>query len=139
VNIVASFIASLCPSLRRNVDNSVEYLKYGFSQSPANQLLPMCMICQKVFSNAMKPSMLQEHLTKLHPDKKDKNVSYFQVVEEKYFKRPTISQLFESSTKQDNDETRFLYFIVDCKSGKTHTQNLCLVKCSKRCSLKQTV
>lgn len=69
---------------------SVEYLKYGFIQSPTNQLLPMCLICQKVFSNeAMKPSRLQEHLTKLHPDKKDKNLSYFQVLEEKYFKRPT--------------------------------------------------
>lgn len=54
----------------------------------------MCLICQKVFSNeAMKPSRLQEHLNKTHPDRKDKDLSYFQGLEKKYLKQPTISNL----------------------------------------------
>jgi len=52
---------------------NIEYLKYGFIQSPSNITLPMCLIFQKVFTNeAMKPSRLQEHLTKVQ-DKKKKN------------------------------------------------------------------
>jgi hypothetical protein len=77
---------------------------------------------KKIFSNeAMNPSMLQEHLTKLHTDKKDKNVSYFQVLEEKYFKPPTVSQLFASSTKQDNDGLKASYIsLLIAKAGKPH-------------------
>jgi hypothetical protein len=53
---------------------SIEYLKYGFTYSPANQFLPMCLTCQKNFSNeAMKPSRLQEHLNKMHANKELKN------------------------------------------------------------------
>jgi hypothetical protein len=49
---------------------NIEYLEYGFIQSPTNITLPMCLMCQ-VFSNkAMKPSRLQEHLTKVHANKK---------------------------------------------------------------------
>ncbi|OAF67446.1 hypothetical protein A3Q56_04825 [Intoshia linei] len=36
---------------------SIEYLKFGFITSPQNKSLPMCLVCQKVYSNeAMKPS-----------------------------------------------------------------------------------
>lgn len=101
---------------------SIEYLKYGFIQSPTNQLLPMCLICKKVFSNeAIKPSR-QEHLTKMHADQKDKDLSYFQVLEEKYFKHPTISKLFESSTKQGNDGLQASYIsLLIAKAGKLYT------------------
>ena len=48
---------------------NIEYLKYGFIESPVNITLPMCLICQKILSNeAMKLSGLQEHLTKIHGD-----------------------------------------------------------------------
>ena len=30
---------------------NTEYLKYGFIPSPVNNTLPMCMICEKTFSN----------------------------------------------------------------------------------------
>lgn len=50
---------------------NIEYLKYGFIESPVNNTLLVCLICEKVLSNeAMKPSRLQEHLTKIHVDKK---------------------------------------------------------------------
>jgi hypothetical protein len=43
----------------------------------------MCLICQRGFPNeAMKPSRLEEHLTKIHPDRKNKNLSYFQMLKE---------------------------------------------------------
>ena len=44
---------------------SVEYLKYGFIPAPHNQQLPMCLVCDKVFTNdSMKPCKLSEHLKK---------------------------------------------------------------------------
>ncbi|KAK5641074.1 hypothetical protein RI129_009621 [Pyrocoelia pectoralis] len=104
---------------------NIQYLKYGFTQSPTNQLLPMCLICQKVFSNeAMKPSRLQEHLNKIHADKKDKDLSYFQGLEKKYLKQPTISNLFASCSKQEDDGLRASYNIslLIAKAGKQQTQ-----------------
>ena len=49
----------------------IEYIKYGFIQSPTNESLPMCLICQRVFTNeAMKPSRLQENLFKMRAEKR---------------------------------------------------------------------
>ena len=60
---------------------NVEYLKYGFIESPTNNTLSMCLICQKTFLNeAMKPSRLEEHLTKIYPNRKDKSLSYFKII-----------------------------------------------------------
>jgi hypothetical protein len=103
---------------------SIDYLKYGFTYSPTNQLLPMCLICQKVFSNeAMKPSRLQEHLNKVHPNRKDKDISYFKELQNKYSKQPTVSSLFASSSKQEDDGLRASYNIslLIAKAGKPHT------------------
>lgn len=103
---------------------NVEYLKYGFIQSPSNKALPMCLICQRVFSNeAMKPSRLQEHLTKIHPDRKDRNLSYFEMLKEQHFKRPTLASIFSAASKQDDDGLRASYNIslLIAKSGKPHT------------------
>jgi len=72
---------------------NIEYLKYGFIQSPTNITLPMCLICRKVFSNeAMKPSRLQEHLTKVHANNKNMDLFYFQALEKKFFERADIGQ-----------------------------------------------
>lgn len=62
-----------------------ERIKYGFIESPVNNTHPMCLICQKVLSNeAMKPSRLKDHLIKIHNDKKDCDVSYFQKLKENF-------------------------------------------------------
>ncbi|XP_072401045.1 SCAN domain-containing protein 3-like, partial [Diabrotica undecimpunctata] len=100
------------------------YLKYGFIKSPSNKALPMCLICQRVFSNeAMKPSRLQEHLTKIHPDRKDRNLSYFEMLKKQHFKRPTLASIFSAVSKQDDDGLRASYNIslLIAKSGKPHT------------------
>lgn len=49
----------------------IEYLKYDFKNSATKQSFPMCLICQKVFSNgSTKCSKLREHLNKMHVEKK---------------------------------------------------------------------
>ncbi|XP_050520167.1 SCAN domain-containing protein 3-like [Daktulosphaira vitifoliae] len=103
---------------------NIEYLKYGFIQSPTSITLPMCLICQKVFSNeAMKPSRLQEHLTKVHPNKKNMSLLDFQTLEKKILKQPTLVNMFSTASKQDDDGLRASYNIslLIAKSGKPHT------------------
>ncbi|KAG9484262.1 hypothetical protein GDO78_009921 [Eleutherodactylus coqui] len=47
-----------------------EYWKYRFILSPANGQLPLCLVCKKAFSNeAVKLSILSDHLAKMHSDK----------------------------------------------------------------------
>lgn len=80
---------------------SIEYLKLGFFPSPSNQQLPMCLICQQVFSNeAMKPSRMKERLTRKHADKKDKDEDYFRRLKKAYDNRQTVTKLFKDSAAQ---------------------------------------
>ncbi|CAH1968576.1 unnamed protein product [Acanthoscelides obtectus] len=51
--------------------NSVgdNYLKFGFIPSLPDKQSPMCLLCNKVLgNNAMKPSKLQAHLRRCHPE-----------------------------------------------------------------------
>ncbi|XP_026532395.1 SCAN domain-containing protein 3-like [Notechis scutatus] len=103
---------------------SVEYLKYGFIPASSNQQLPQCLICGKVFSNeAMKPSRLNEHLKKAHPDKADKNLTFFQSLRDKFQKRPTLSHMFSNASQPNTDGLCASYNIslLIAKSGKPHT------------------
>ena len=75
---------------------AANYIKYGFFENPTNPSLPLCLLCQKTFSNeAMKPSRLQDHLSKMHSNKKNKTEAYFQELEKKYVSHPTITGLFQ--------------------------------------------
>ncbi|KYN29155.1 hypothetical protein ALC57_01414 [Trachymyrmex cornetzi] len=72
----------------------------------------MCLICQKVFSNeSMKPSRLEDHLKKVHTDKKDKDLSYFQMLKDQFLKRSTLGDMFLAESKQHNDGLRASYNI----------------------------
>ncbi|GIX84907.1 SCAN domain protein [Caerostris extrusa] len=89
----------------------MENSKYGFTPSPINQLLPMCLICLKVFSNqAMKASRLQEHLNKIRSEEKGKDLSYFQGLEKKYIKANYMIP-FALSFKQEDGGLRVSYNI----------------------------
>lgn len=80
------------------------YLKFGFIPSPSIVQLPMCLSCNKVFSNeAMKPSRLQEHLQKVHPDKQNKELSFITNIRDKFRKAQSVSGLFAASSKQFDD------------------------------------
>ena len=84
----------------------------------------MRLICQKVLSNeAMKPSRLENNLKKIHADKKDKDLSYFQSLKNNFKKQPTLAGMFSSESKQYSDGLRVSYNIslLISKCGKPHT------------------
>ncbi|GFX97068.1 SCAN domain-containing protein 3 [Trichonephila clavipes] len=63
---------------------SVDYLKFGFIESVSDKRLPMCLLCNRVLCHdAMKPSKLEDHLRRWHPDKRSKDLKYFQILKEK--------------------------------------------------------
>ena len=103
---------------------SVEYLKYGFVQAPQSQQQPMCLLCEKTFSNeAMKPSRLLAHFKKIHPDKKDNSLAYFQTLRDRMQKQKTVTSMFSDSSKQATDGLRASCNIslLIAQSGKPHT------------------
>ena len=84
--------------------------------------LPMCLLCNKTSSNeSMKPSKLKKHLTKVHSDKKAKDLSYFKTVKQKYLKTPPSQQLFTTSEWDDDGlHTSYNISLLIAKSRK-HT------------------
>ena len=61
-----------------------EYIKYGFVPSPSNQYNPMCLLCDRVFSNeAMKPSRLHDHLLRVHTCDANRDIAFFKSLQEK--------------------------------------------------------
>ncbi|CAH1996338.1 unnamed protein product [Acanthoscelides obtectus] len=103
---------------------SVDYLKFGFIPSLPDKQSPMCLLCNKVLSNdAMKPSKLQDHLRRCHPDKTEKDLKYFQTLKDKFQKRPTLDRMFASTSQRNDDGLRASYNIslLITKSGKPHT------------------
>ena len=101
----------------------VEYLKYGFIQSPTNPQQPMCLVSEKNFSNeAMKPSRLLKHLQKIHPDKSGKTQAFFLSLQDQFLKRKTMN-MFTSSSKNSDDGLKASYNIslLIAKAGKPHT------------------
>lgn len=84
----------------------------------------MCLLCNRVLSNeAMKPSLLQEHLQKIHTDKQNKNLLFFTNIRDKFLKAPSVSDLLTTSSTQCDDGLIAFYNIskLIAKSGKAHT------------------
>ncbi|GBP43710.1 Zinc finger BED domain-containing protein 5 [Eumeta japonica] len=71
----------------------------------------------------MKPSKLENYLRRCHPDKIDKDLKYFETLEEKYEKRPTVHGMFSSTSESNDDGLRASYNIslLIAKSGQPHT------------------
>ena len=66
---------------------SSEYLKYSVIPSVTNELLPMCLICEKTFTNkGIKPSRMIDHLKAKHPEKANKDIAYFRDLKVKFEK-----------------------------------------------------
>ncbi|KAJ0177194.1 hypothetical protein K1T71_007203 [Dendrolimus kikuchii] len=100
-----------------------EYIKFGLIENPTNPSSPLCLLCLKIFSNeAMKPSRLQDHFNKMHPDKKHNNVVYFQDLEKKHNTQPSVAKLFSAAAKQDEDGLRASYNIslLIAQNSKPH-------------------
>ena len=103
---------------------NVDYLKFGFIPSLLYNKLSLCLLCNKFFSNdAMKPSKLEDNLRRCHPDKKDRDLKYFQTLKEKLQKRPTLDKMLASTSQRNDDGLRASYNIslLIAKSGKPHT------------------
>ena len=92
---------------------SVDYLKFGFIESPSKSQLPLCLLCEKLFSSeAMKPSRLKVHLTTMHSDKACKSVSYFQSLSSSFSKRKAF---FKPMPKTFTVRPRYLLHTQDVK------------------------
>ncbi|CAH2000628.1 unnamed protein product [Acanthoscelides obtectus] len=84
----------------------------------------MWLLCNKVLGNdAMKPSKLQVHLRRCHPNKTEKDLKYFQTLKDKFQKRPTLDRMFASTSQRNDDGLLASYNIslLIAKSGKPHT------------------
>ncbi|CAH2008546.1 unnamed protein product [Acanthoscelides obtectus] len=71
----------------------------------------------------MKPSKLQDHLGRCHPDETEKDLKYFQTLTDKFQKRPALNRMFASTSQRNHDGLRASYNIslLIAKSGKPHT------------------
>ncbi|XP_055872483.1 zinc finger BED domain-containing protein 5-like [Biomphalaria glabrata] len=81
----------------------------------------MCLLCHKILCNdAMKPSKLENHLKRCHPDKIDKDLKYFQTLKDRSQNRPTVDKMFTSTSQREDDSLRASYNIslLIAKSGK---------------------
>lgn len=102
---------------------SLDYLSFGFVESRPDKRLPLCLICNKSFSNeAMKPSRLIEHLNSKHPDKKDKSLEYFKDLRDKLNNQFTIPKLLKIANNKAEDGLIASYRIAEiiAKTGKPH-------------------
>ena len=100
---------------------SADYIKYGFVKSPSNEQLPMCLMCEQVFSNeGVKPSRMIDHLKSRHSDKVDKDVQFFINLSDS---RKTMVGMFGKIHRQNTDGLVASYNIslLIEKSGKPHT------------------
>ena len=78
-----------------------DYIKYGFVKSPCNEQLPMCLLCEQVFSNkGMKPSRMIDRLKSRHSDKTDRDVDFFINLRDN---RKTMGSMFRKVDAQNDD------------------------------------
>ncbi|KAF2354872.1 hypothetical protein FHG87_014373, partial [Trinorchestia longiramus] len=111
-------------SKRKCRQYSVKYLKFGFISVLNTEKLPMCLLCERVFSNeAMKPSRLSDHLKKIHPDKMNQSLPYFQTLRDKFRKKSSLVSLMAKQSQKNNDELVCSYNIskLIARSGKPLT------------------
>ncbi|GFT07388.1 protein ZBED8 [Trichonephila clavipes] len=69
------------------------------------------------------PSKFDDHLRRCHPDKRSKDLKYFQILKEKLQKRLTMDRMFASTLQRDDNDLHASYNIslLIAKSGKSHT------------------
>ena len=91
--------------------HNVDYLKYTLIPSLHNEQLPLCPNFEKMASNgAMKPSKLNGHFRKLHPNKADKDVGYFKDSLDKHIKKKTSVDMFSAEKVRKICTQNFLHY-----------------------------
>ncbi|KAJ7316989.1 hypothetical protein JRQ81_003151 [Phrynocephalus forsythii] len=104
---------------KKKCRQSVDYLKFGFIPSVGQTSVLMCN--RVLNTDAMKPSKLEDHLRMCHPDKTDKDLTYFKTLKEKLQKRTTVDSMFTSTSKRDYDAHKGIlqYLTTHSKLRKT--------------------
>ncbi|XP_068200436.1 zinc finger BED domain-containing protein 5-like [Palaemon carinicauda] len=104
---------------------STDYLKLGFVPSLTNETSPMCLLCEKVFSNdAMKPSKMKVHIERVHPDKKDKDIMFFTALKDKLESQMGKISFFPPPAPSHNEKqlkASYNISLIIAKSGKSYS------------------
>ncbi|KAG0431563.1 Protein FAM200B [Dictyocoela muelleri] len=101
-----------------------EYLTFGFIAREIDGKTPLCLLCHKVFSNeAIKPSRLQVHLKRIHLEKHDKRVEFFEFPKNKFRKQESLLSFFAQKDEINELGSHATYEIANliAKTGSTHT------------------
>ena len=70
-------------------------------KSPCNEQLPLCLICEQLYSNdGIKPSRMIDHLKSRHSDKADRDAQFFINLRDN---RKTMGSMFRKVDKQNID------------------------------------
>ena len=112
------------PAKKKCRQYSVEYLAFGFIESPQNTTMPMCLLCMTSLSNeSMRPSKLKKHLETAHKDKKDKPLDFFKKLRDEFQGRMTVNHMFTQKVAKVDRGMLASYKIANliAKAGKPHT------------------
>ena len=72
-----------CNAKRKYRAYLVDYITFRFVPCPSNIQLPMRLLCKKILTNkAMKPPSLKNHQIRLHSDKADNPIAFFEALKE---------------------------------------------------------
>ncbi|KFD53559.1 hypothetical protein M513_05475, partial [Trichuris suis] len=102
----------------------IENLTSGFICCSSNRSLPMCVLCERLLSNeAMKPSRLKEHLTKVHPERSRESVAYFRKLRDKIMNRRTLCSVIspEACVEHDSLLASYKISLMIASFAKPHT------------------
>lgn len=120
-------------SKRKVRQYSTDYLKFGFISDVSDQTRPYCLLCDRSFCNdSMRPVKLDEHITKVHPEHRDKPLDYFKRLRDKSLKskEQKLELLFKSATNLTDRGLQASYELSYLlgKQGRPHTDGEKLLK-----------
>ena len=113
------------PKLKKKVRYCKDdYLKYGFIENEGNRTQPLCLLCDKTFSNeGFKPSRCKAHLESMHSEHLDKGEEFFRKRLDERKKQRKITNLFKRNTQSNEDGQLASYYLslIVAKQGLPHT------------------
>ncbi|XP_068200264.1 zinc finger MYM-type protein 6-like [Palaemon carinicauda] len=110
---------------------AVEYIAYGFIESPQNITMPMCLLCMISLSNeSMRPCKLKKHLETAHKDKGDKSIDFFKKLRDEFQERMAVNYMFTPKVAKVNRGMLVSYKIANLisRASKPHTTGESLIK-----------
>ncbi|XP_064090858.1 zinc finger MYM-type protein 6-like [Macrobrachium nipponense] len=117
------------PAKKKCRQYSVEYIAFGFIESPQNTTMPMCLLCMTSLSNeSMRPSKLKKHLETAHKDKKEQAaLDFFKKLRDEFQGRMTVNHMFTQKVAKVDRGMLASYKIAkfDCKSRFLDVDEIC--------------